>query len=491
MLPIIPGQQVPNLDSEYILSQGISSLDLMEKAAEAFVTWYFLKFNKLSDPVYIFCGHGNNGGDGVVVARLLSQRGLDVKLIYLQDPENCSEDFKLNFERLPDSVSQMKFDTWDGFVDEKAIIIDAIFGVGINRPLDGIYQRLIHLLNGLNGLKIAIDIPSGLPSDQIATGDVFLADHTVSFQFPKLSLMFPEHAMFIGELHVLDIGIPDKFLEGFGDGKYYLREKDIPPLHLHFHRFSHKGDFGKVLIIGGSYGKTGAINLSGFAALRTGSGLVQIAPQIEQPFSIQPIVPELMLYQENAKSDLGQFDAIACGPGWGLDVEKEYYQSILARFRKPMVIDADGINLLAAYPDLIKELPANSILTPHLKEIERLAGKSSNHLERIEKAKVFSTSNHLILVLKGAHTLISFPDGRQVFNASGNQYMATAGSGDVLTGMIVSFLGQGYSPEQAALCGGYHHGLAGEIASREKLRGMIASDIIHAIPDTFIKLGVV
>ena len=490
MLPIISGEQVKHLDQQYISAEGISSLDLMERAANAFVAWFTVAINPDIKQVYIFAGPGNNGGDGVAIARLLQERHYNVHLIYLQEVADCSADFKANYSRLPDKVLVTKFNEWNGIIAECSVIIDGVFGVGINRPIEGVFQRLIQILNKATALKIAIDIPSGLPADQIAFGTVFRADHTVSFQFPKLSLLFPEHASFIGELHIMDIGISEETMDAFQVGRFYLRAKDIPSLHRSFHRFSHKGDYGKVLIIGGAKGKTGAINLSAHAALRTGSGLVHLAPHLEDPYLIQPIISELMLFQDDSKQNLNNFDAIAIGPGWGMGVDIAYYQSILARFQKPIVIDADGLNLLAANPDLIHKIPKNSVLTPHLKEFERLVGKSKDHLERMEKAKNFAIANGLILVLKGAHTLVTLPDGRQIFNSSGNQYMATAGSGDVLTGMIASFLGQGYSPEHAALCGVYHHGLAGELASKSRWRGMIASDIIEAIPRTFLELGI-
>lgn len=490
MLPIISGDQVQQVDSAYCSIEGISSFELMERAAMSFVDWLMPLILDSKKSIYIFSGPGNNGGDGVAIARLLKHLNQSVHLIYMKEVDDCSSDFQDNFHKLPKGIHISKFEVWDGIIEENSIIIDAVFGVGINRPMEGSYLSLIQILNKQDGIKISIDIPSGLPADKATFGDVFKADHTATFQFPKLSLLFPEHAMFVGELHILDIGISNPFLNKFEKGNFYLRQDDILPFHRTFHRFSHKGDFGKVLFIGGELGKTGAINLSGYAALRTGSGLVHIAPHIDDPFGIIPMVPELMLYQDSSKSSLNQFDAIGIGPGWGTEVEKDYFQSIFARFKKPMVIDADGLNLLAKYPELMKEIPENSILTPHLKEFERLVGESANHLERIEKASSLAKKYKIIVILKGAHTLIALPDGRKVFNSSGNQYMATAGSGDVLTGILASFLGQGYTTEHAAICGVFHHGLAGELASKSKLRGMIASDIIESIPDTFIKLGV-
>ncbi|AFL84498.1 yjeF-like protein, hydroxyethylthiazole kinase-related protein [Belliella baltica DSM 15883] len=489
MFPIIQGNQIQKIDVAYCSAEGISSLELMERAAKSFVDWLIPQMQNSKGRFYVFSGPGNNGGDGVAIARLLKYLNHSVHLIYIKDVDQCSNDFQRNFERLPEGVEICRFDLWNGKIEPDSIIIDAIFGVGINRPLEGTYLRVIQTLNKQVGLKISIDIPSGLPADQASFGEVFKADHTATFQFPKLSLLFPEHALVTGEHHVLDIGMSDSFLNKFENGNFYLKQNDILGLHRTFHRFSHKGNFGKVLFLGSEQGKFGAINLSGYASLRTGSGLVHLAPQIENTFAFNTLVPELMLYQDSSKSSLYQFDAIGIGPGWGMGVEKDYFKSIFVRFKRPMVIDADGLNLLAKYPELKKEIPENSILTPHLKEFERLVGESANHLERIEKASSLAKEFKVIVILKGAHSLIALPDGRRIFNSSGNQYMATAGSGDVLTGMLTSFLGQGYLPEHAAICGVFHHGLAGEIASKSKRRGMTASDIIEAIPDTFIKLN--
>ena len=490
MLPIINGKSIKELDQEFILSRGILSIDLMEQAATAFANWFYGIFKDKEVRIYIFCGPGNNGGDGLAIARLLSENGYSINVFYLKNENNCSKDFQANFKRLPKNISATNFENWNRQIDHGSIVIDAIFGVGLSRVLEGAISDLISELNNSIATRIAIDLPSGLPSDSLATGQALHADFTVTFQFPKLSLLFPEHIQFTGKLHVVDIGIGDQFLQKFSSNTFYIRKKDIFSRHRNFHRFSHKGDFGRVLFIGGAPGKLGALFLSSYAALRSGSGLVSCAPEFEENFGVQIPYNEIMLFQVKSNTDLGKMDAIGIGPGWGTAIDPDYFLSIMVRFNKPMVIDADAINLLAANPLLLNKVPKNSILTPHLKEFERLVGKVSNHAERLEKATSFALAYNVVLVLKGAHTLIAFPDGRKLFNSTGNQYMATAGSGDVLTGMITSFLGQGYSPENAAICGVFHHGLAGELASQSKRRGMIASDIIEKIPTTFIELGI-
>ncbi|MCH7415833.1 NAD(P)H-hydrate dehydratase [Belliella sp. R4-6] len=490
MLPILVGESIKELDQEFILSKGILSLDLMEQAANAFTNWFYGVFEDKEVQIYIFCGPGNNGGDGLAIARLLSENGYSINVFYLKNEKDCSNDFQANFERLPKNISATNFEKWDKKIEDGGIIIDAIFGVGLSRVLEGPISDLICELNSSLATRIAIDLPSGLPSDSVTTGQVFHSDHTVTFQFPKLSLLFPEHIQFTGDLHIIDIGIEDGFLQDFSKKAFYIRKQDISSRHRFFHRFSHKGDFGRVLFIGGAPGKLGALFLSSYAALRTGSGLVSCAPEFEDSIGIQVPYNEIMLYQVKSNTDLAEMDAIGIGSGWGNTIDPDYFLSIMIRFNKPMVIDADAINLLASNPFLLQKVPKNSILTPHVKEFERLVGKVANHAERIEKAISFAIKYEVILILKGAHTLIALPDGRQLFNSSGNQYMATAGSGDVLTGMITSFLGQGYTPENAAICGVFHHGLAGELASESKRRGMVASDIIEKIPTTFVELKI-
>lgn len=485
MLSIIPGDMVSELDSTYIKQEGISSWDLMERAAQSFCAWFRGLDCKKGMPLYIFVGPGNNGGDGVAIARLLSKDYLDIHLIFFDEIENCSKDFQINFNKIPSSVKISSIEAFSFPLKSNAIIIDGIFGVGINRPVGGKFKQAIERINKADCLKIAIDIPSGIPADGILEGIAFEAHYTVTFQFPKFSLFFPEHARYTGEVYVADIGISEKFLENFNSQKFFIRQKDIRPLHRVFHKFSHKGDFGKVLLIGGSRGKVGAIILASSSALRTGSGLVHAYIEESESPILQSAAPEVMVAGKDEIDNLDKFDAIGIGPGWGLEVDPKFYESILKQYQKPMVIDADAINLLAAHPQLIPIIPKGSILTPHLKEFQRLTGKASNHVERLKKARDFAGEHGLYIVLKGAYSSISCPDGKQFFNSSGNQYMATAGSGDVLTGMLTSFLGQGYAPLNAGICGVFHHGLAGELASIELRRGTIASDIVKSIPKTY------
>lgn len=490
MLSILSGSKVRVLDKTYIQSEKIESWQLMERAATQFSGWLMHTLPDSNREVIIYCGPGNNGGDGLAIGRLISEFYNRITIVFFEDHERCSPDYRINWGRLPEKISRVH---WKDFRSKNflnPIFIDGIFGVGINRPIDGVFLEAIRMINQLPGTKIAIDVPSGIPSDSCLVGEAVKADFTVTFQFPKLSLLFPEHSGFVGKMVVKDIGISEQFIESLSEGKFFVKAKDIPAFHQKFHEFSHKGDFGRVLLIGGKTGKVGSMVLASRAALRTGSGLVFVSVPHSERQILQFSVPEAMVADSSELKDLSKYDAIGIGPGWGTEIDPDYYGEILRSVKRPIVIDADALNLLAIYPDLLDLVPPGSILTPHLREFERIAGVTECHQQRLESAKGIARKYKVYLVLKGAFTSISCPDGNQYFNASGNKFMATAGSGDVLTGVLTSFLGQGYHPKHAALCGVFHHGLAGDLAAVRKNRGLIASDIIDSIPEAFVELQI-
>lgn len=488
MQEIYSGNQVKILDAEYLQRTNISSHLLMERAAQSFVDWFLEQKYERTLILYVAIGSGNNGGDGLAIARLLRKKGYELKLIRLFElVTDLSIDAKINFDLISNEV---EIYDWKNFLfQSKGILIDAFLGVGLKGDLKESAIEKIDFLNRFEGEIISIDMPSGLFSDEQSSFAAVRASITVTFQFPKLALLAPDYAEFCGKLVVLDIGINKAANSELTSDKYFLQEKDLMGLHKKFNRFSYKGDFGKCLVIGGSPGKMGALYLACKSALRTGAGLVTCFLEESERSIIQESIPEAMCTW-GSLPEFDQFDAIAIGPGWGTDTRIPIFESVLKSSKNPLILDADALNLLAQKSSLIKILPKNSILTPHLGEFRRLVGDSTNHFERIKLAKDFAVNNEVILVLKGANTVISLPDGRQIFNSSGTYYMATAGAGDVLTGMIVAFLGMGYLPEKAALCAVYHHGLAGEIASKTKRRGLIASDIIDKIPETYLRLNI-
>ncbi|MEB2777095.1 NAD(P)H-hydrate dehydratase [Algoriphagus sp. D3-2-R+10] len=487
MQKILSGSQVKELDFQHLKLSGQSSHELMEAASTAFVEWFREVFS-IDTSIQIAVGKGNNGGDGLAIARLLSTHSFSVSILKCFDSiDGMSSDAVMNLEMLPESIQIIEFHDWD--LTGNGVLIDAFLGVGLKGQLRPDATKIIQKLNGSQGTIVSIDVPSGLPSDEITKEQAVNADFTISFEFPKLSLVMPEHAEFVGELVVLKIGLFELAYDKFDSSFYYIQAQDIPPLHRVFNRFSYKGDMGKVLLIGGSPGKMGALILCATSALRTGSGLVTCHIEDSERFIIQIAVPEAMA-SWGLIPNPEFYDAVGIGPGWGTENRTQLFRQFLKDFSKPVVVDADGLNLLARNPDLLSLLPKNSVLTPHIGEFTRLVGPAENHLERLGLAKRFAVENELILVLKGANTVTSLPDGRQVINSSGNKYMATGGSGDVLTGMITAYLGMGYLPENAALCAVYHHGLAGEVASKSKRRSMVAGDIIEAISETYIQLNI-
>ncbi|TFV93210.1 NAD(P)H-hydrate dehydratase [Algoriphagus kandeliae] len=488
MIRILQGESVKKLDQLHVERSGESGYDLMERAARGFCNWFLVKGFERAKDVFVYAGAGNNGGDGLAIARLLSEKGWKVNVIACFDENSSlSPDAETNLEKLPKEVSLIN---WKVFSTSKdGIFIDSYLGVGLKGDLRDEARDLIQKFNSFSGIKIAVDIPSGLQAEGVGSLDVVKADYTITFAFPKLALLLPENASFVGELEVVDIGINESLYQEFDSDYFFIQQKDVLPLHRKFNRFSHKGDFGKILLVGGSPGKMGAMIMASKSALRTGAGLVSAHIEESEREIIQTAVPEAMA-SWGLVANPEYYDAIGIGPGWGIEQRKLLLESLFKNFQKPMVLDADALNVLARNPELLEKIPSNSILTPHIGEFERLVGRAENHLDRIKQAKEFSQKYRIILVLKGANTLISLPDGRQLFNSSGSPFMATGGSGDALTGMLTAYLGMGYSPENAAICGVFHHGLAGQLAGELNKRGTIATDIIEKIPETYRVLGI-
>ena len=485
MQKILSALEIANLDQIHLNKKGFSNHAFMELVAHRFVSWFLAQGFLPTTPVLVCVGAGNNGGDGLAIARMLFSLGYPVEVAACFSPETkLSPDCAQNLSLLPSQINRYLLDT--SFLPKDGILIDAYLGVGCTGPLREEALFRIQKINSFGGKIIALDLPSGLPADTILAGVAVKADLTVTLGFPKLALLLPEHAEYTGKLQVLDIGFEQEEFNDFHSNAIFLEEQDMLSLHRRFHRFAHKGDFGKILLVAGSKGKMGAAILAAKAAFRAGSGLVTcLIP--EQERGALSVIPEAMcIFDED--QNFSDYDAIGLGPGLGLD-QGDTLKKILSAMCKPVVLDADALNCLALDPSLWALIPKGSILTPHLKEFDRLFGPSQDHLERMAKAKACCLKYGLNLVLKGANSLCTLSDGRQVFNSTGSKYMATAGMGDALTGMLTSFLGQGYSPENAVLCGVFHHGLAGEFAGENYLRGTMAHDLIEAIPETYRRIG--
>ena len=497
MLPILNTAQIKQLDQNTIDQEPITSIDLMERACKAFTEWFVQRYRN-SCKVGIICGTGNNGGDGLGIARLLVENQYQVKVWIIRDEARETTDFKASFERTNGNVGITEILTSDGVPSFEGchILIDAIFGSGLSRPVQGLYESVIQKFNEAKAIKIAVDIPSGLRADQPSTGEIIMAHRTLSFQLPKLAFLLPQNYPFVGEWTILDIGLNKQFLLQ-ADPNYFLVERtDAVNILRPRTRFSHKGNFGHALLIAGSRGKMGASILSSRAALRSGVGLLTVHVPKTGNDILQGAVPEAMTSidtHENYFSsipDTLNYSAIGIGPGIGKDPKTvAAFHELMKAYHKPMVIDADALNILAANRELITCIHPESILTPHPKEFERLVGTWMNDFERLEKLQKLSLSTKSAVILKGAFTSIALPNGKVYFNSTGNPGMATGGSGDVLTGILTGLMAQGYSFDEAAILGVYLHGLAGDLAIQElDMNSLIASDLIDFLPKAFRNL---
>lgn len=499
-MKILKAQQIRAWDQYTMLHEPISSVDLMERAAQRCFEW--LDNNGwLVHSFVIFCGKGNNGGDGLAIARMLAERGCSVSVHILEFGHKGTEDFQTNLARLHQypAVDIHFVQDENNFhrLPADAIIIDALFGSGLSRPLDGITAKLVEHINKSGCTIIAIDVPSGMSVDHSSKGNTTIkANHTLSFQCYKPAFLVAENASFIGDVDILDIGLLAEYLSTITVNLEVVDSSIIRSIYKPRNRFAHKGNFGHAMIIAGSYGKIGAAVLSSKACLRSGIGLLTcFVPKCGYEI-LQTALPEAMLMTDTNNSiltriddDTSKYDAIGIGPGIGTASETRIaVKEILSSYKKPMVIDADALNGLAMEKKL-PSLPPGSILTPHPKEFERLFGESKNDFDRIEKALMNAKLLNCLIVLKGHHTFIATPSGKGYFNNTGNAGMATAGSGDVLTGMITGLLAQGYPSEETAILSVYLHGLAGDIAAEKfSQEAMIADDIIENIGEAYKKI---
>ncbi|HBH85426.1 MAG: hypothetical protein A2X05_02595 [Bacteroidetes bacterium GWE2_41_25] len=501
-MKIFRSDQIREIDNFTINHEPIASVELMERAAGQLFRWYVSRFER-NRRIFIFAGPGNNGGDGLALARMLSEERYDVELHYLKFTDKTSPDWEHNYQRLKKELSVVINIITSAeqfpFISQDDIIIDAIFGSGLTRPVEGLTYDIIKNINNCDAIKISVDIPSGLFGEDNSNNHqdgIVKASHTLSFQFPKLSFMFAENDEYPGNWEVLPIGLSETAIRDTPSPFLYLGRKDIAPLLKCRHRFDHKGVFGHGLLVAGSEGKMGAAVLGAGAALRTGIGLITCHIPSSGNVIMQTSVPEAMVQTDESEDfiskieDSVSFSAAAVGPGMNTRPEtQEALLRFLENFRKPAVIDADAINILSANKDWLKLLHPDIILTPHPGEFDRLAGKSDNGFERLQRQIEFSGKNNCIVVLKGAFTSVSTPEGKVMFNSTGNPGMATAGSGDVLTGIILSLLSQGYSAENAAATGVFLHGIAGDLAAENSCyESIIASDIINNIGNAYNKI---
>ncbi len=497
MLKILSTRQVKELDQFTIEHEPIAPIDLMERACHAFIHW-FVQHVRLEKKIGIICGTGNNGGDGLGIARLLNDKGYSVKVWIVRGEMADTESFKTNLKRLPEKITVVEISKFakQELFKECNVLVDAILGSGLSRPAQGIYSQVISSINQTDAQRIAIDIPSGLFADTHSEGEIVQADHTISFQLPKLSFLFAENQKYVGDWHLTDIGLSKEFIRNAPTQNFLVTAKSVKKIIKPREKFSHKGTYGHALLISGSFGKMGACVLAAKAALRSGLGLLTIHVPSSGYSIIQASAPEAMAsvdaeenYFSCAPENLN-YSTIGIGPGIGKDSETVIaFAKALKQFKRPMVIDADALNILSENKELIELIPEGSILTPHPKEFERLAGTWTDDFNRLELLRSFSSKIKSIVVLKGAYSAIANPDGKVYFNSTGNPGMATGGSGDVLTGILTGLLSQGYSSIDAAILGVYAHGLSGDLAAADLgMDSLIAGDVVEFLPYAFKKM---
>lgn len=482
---IITAQQTREADAFTIEHEPVTSLDLMERASLSFAD-ELLKDGLSDKKIAVVCGTGNNGGDGFAVARILQSKDIQVHPFLIQFKDTLSKDCLTNFNRLEDVTIVKPHDTIPDFATFD-VIIDALLGSGLKRVTEGFLARVIDAVNRSGKTVYAIDIPSGLFCDTLTEASAIIkSDITVSFQRPKKAFFFPENDVYIRQWKVVNIGLNEAFIQQQMTADYILDEK-IAAIIRPRRRYSHKGTYGHALILAGAYGKMGAAVLASKACLRSGAGLLTTyIPKCGYAI-LQTGVPEAMCITAPGEKyisslpDIEAYQAIGIGPGLGTHTDTvAALSNLLEKSTVPLVLDADALNIISDSRELIKKIPKHSVVTPHIKEFDRLAGTSQTSLERFKKQRLFSKQNKCIVVLKDAHTSVADIDGNLFFNTSGNPGMATAGSGDVLTGVITGLLAQGYTSLEAALLGVYFHGVAGNSAAKKQGQsGLMASDIIN------------
>ena len=501
-MKILTSSQLKELDKYTIAHEPIASIDLMERAAIALTNAIIRRWDKAFKMV-VFAGPGNNGGDALAVARMLSQRGYHVEVFLFNTKGKLSEECQTNLERLKMCGSvyfteiSTQFDPPE--LTESHVVIDGLFGSGLNKPLSGGFAAVVKYINASKAQVAAIDIPSGLMGEDNTYNirqNIVHADVTLSIQLPKLSFLFPENEDVVGEWELLDIGLKQSYIDATASPFSILGEEVIRPIIKPRKRFAHKGSFGHGLLIAGSYGMAGASILSAKACLRSGIGLLTVHTPIHNHDILQISVPEAIVQTDIHEryfaqpTDLSRYKAIAIGPGLGQ--EEDTALAMMEQIQGsnlPIILDADAINILSTHRNWLSRLPKRCILTPHLGELERLIGKCMDTYERLTKVKELAAYLQSYIIVKGAWTTIVTPEGEYFFNPTGNPGMATGGSGDVLTGILLALVAQGYSREEACKLGVYIHGLAGDIAAEDMTEtGMISSDIINALPNAWKKI---
>ncbi len=476
MQTLLTSSQMREADAATLRIKEISSIQLMENAAKAFCKLFIKKYPNQNLKISIFCGQGNNGGDGLAIARLLNRADYKNITVYLIQFSNKESDcYQKNLKRLKKIKIPIIFITKPEELGEISpeIIIDGILGSGLNQPLKGDFEKLVKLLNDLNAKVISIDVPTGFNSEkEIATKyNGIKASFVISFQRPKINFFFPESVVAMEQFKVVDIGLDENFIQSRESDWYLTTKKDIQNLIKIRKNFSHKGTYGHALIVAGNTTTMGAALLAASACLHSGTGLTTVCLPESGLIALNTALPEAMVLQRNKISltkDLLDYTAFAIGPGLGIMNENKLWLEKIINIQKPLIIDADALTILSRRIDLLNKIPAQSILTPHMKEFDRLFGEHKTWWERILTARKKAKELALIIVLKNQYTFICSPSGDVYINTSGNPSMASGGMGDTLTGIIAALIAQNYTAEEAAILGIYIHGKAGDELAKKK-----------------------
>ncbi|WPU94990.1 NAD(P)H-hydrate dehydratase [Mucilaginibacter sabulilitoris] len=499
MLPLLISEQIRQADAYTIANEPITSVDLMERASKAFVGWFINHFPDKKQSISFYCGTGNNGGDGLAIARILSQHQYKKLRVYIaRFSDKTSDDFEVNLTRLKQAgISLTEISKGDRVPDDdSSVIVDALLGSGLNKPLTENYERLVKHINELHKTIVAVDVPTGFFSEgEVQPNSTAIkAELVITFQQPKINFLLPESAPYINCWEAVNIGIDEKYVQSLNSPYQFVEEKDVRSFLKPRHRFSNKGTYGHALTIAGQAKTMGAALLCSSAAVHAGAGLTTACVPESGLIALNSYLPEIMAIIRNdhevPEIEWDKFSSIAVGPGLGKDNDAiALLFAIIKNYKKPVVIDADALNLLADDKELLRHLPAGSVLTPHMKEFDRLFGEHKNWWNRLQTGIEQAQKLNLYIVLKNDYTITIAPDGKAYFNSTGNPAMASGGMGDVLTGVIAALLAQKYTSLQACLAGIYIHGKAGdELALPNRLNVVLPGKLAAHLPVTMAKL---
>lgn len=484
-MKILSAEQTKAAEQHTVQQEPIASIDLMERAAGELFDWFQMEFDP-SVRVSIFCGPGNNGGDGLALARMLHEAQWQVEVWLCE--ERGSEDFETNLNRLPEDI--LRNAAFEFKADElnTDILVDAIFGSGLNRPLEGAYQTLILELNKALGLKVSIDIPSGLFADDNRDNDiprVFNAQYTLSFQHPKLALMQVPGSELAGQTVVLDIGLDPEFYQEAKSDHYYLEFEDVQVFYRERAKHSCKGSYGHSFHLCGSEDKLGAALIAAEASLRVGTGLVTASLPDSGFAAANARIPELMLESRSAYTalNLSKYQSVLIGPGFGQSKEQEHIlKQAIQDYGGAMVFDADALRMLANNPTWLNFLPEGSILTPHFGELKALLGRKDLGLDYMEACKEFAFKYRVYLLVKNSISAIVSPNGKVYYADFGSAALAKGGSGDLLAGLIAGLRAMSYAPFPALVLALYLQGKSAKMAAEAShAHSVLSSDILRFI----------